>query len=118
MALSLHVVRELLFPTFFALAGLTLISILAELFAYSDLVVNRGCGLREVSGIALLRALPMVGRAIPYSVMIGALVALGRMVADREILVIQASGISPQRLVVPVALFAGAMTAAAIGITA
>src|SRR5262245_2996232 len=55
---------------------------------------------------------------MPYAVMLGAIVALGRMVADREVLVIQASGIWPPRLVVPVVLFASAMTAAAVGITA
>jgi lipopolysaccharide export system permease protein len=110
--------RELVFPTFFALLGLTLIAILAELVVYSDLVVNRGFRPSDVVEIAWLRALPMLGRAIPYSTLLGALIALGRMVADREILVIQASGISPQRLAAPVAMFAAAMTGAAVWITA
>jgi hypothetical protein len=38
------VVRELLFPTAFALAGITLLVLAADLVAYSDLVVNRGFG--------------------------------------------------------------------------
>ena len=117
-ALSTHVARELLFPTCFALAGLSLLAIVAELVAYSDLVVNRDFGLREVAEIAWLRTLPMVGRAIPYSMLLGALIALGRLTADREILAIQASGISPLRLIWPVALFATALTAAAVAITA
>jgi lipopolysaccharide export system permease protein len=116
--LGVRVARELVFPTLFALAGFTLISITAELVSYSDLVVNRGFGAREVAEIAALSTLPMVGRAIPYSVLLGALIALGRLAADREILAIEASGVSRLRLIPPVALFAAALTVASVAITA
>src|SRR5262249_719727 len=113
-ALSLHVARELVFPTFFTLTGLTMLAIVAELVAYADLVVNRGFGFRDVAQIALLSTLPMVGRAIPYSMLLGALIALGRLAADREILAIQASGVSPLRLFAPVASFAAVLAVIAV----
>ncbi len=116
--LSLHIVHELLFPTLLILAGLSLLALVAELFGYADLVVNRDFGVREVAVIALFRSVPMIGRAIPYSMLLGGLVALGRMAADRELLVVEASGVSPRRLVGPVALFAAVLTVVAVGISA
>jgi LPS export ABC transporter permease LptG len=50
----------------------------------------------------------------PFSVLIGCLVALGRLGADREILALESLGISGSRLVWPVVAFAGAMTAVAL----
>jgi LPS export ABC transporter permease LptG/LPS export ABC transporter permease LptF len=116
--LSRYVVREIAFPTLFVLAGLTLLAIAADLVGYSDLVVNRGWGAREVAKIALFRTTPLVGRVIPFSVLLGSLVALGRLGADREILALEASGVSARRLAAPVAGFALLFGGAALAITA
>jgi len=116
--LSRYVVRELAFPTLFALAGLTLLAIAADLVGYSDLVVNRGWGAREVAQIAFFRATPLLGRVIPFSVLLGSLVSLGRLGADREILALEASGVSARRLAAPVTCFALLFGGAALAITA
>ena len=113
-----YVLRELAFPTLFALLGLTLLAIAADLIGFADLVVNRGWGVRQVVEIALFRTTPMLGRAIPFSVLMGSLIALGRLGADREILALEASGVSPRRLAMPVALFAAALAAGALWVTA
>ena len=42
--------------------------------------------------------------------LVGALVAMGRLAADREILALEASGVSATRLVLPVVLLAGVMS--------
>ncbi len=112
-----YLVREILWPTILATIGLSLLAIMGELVAYADLVVNRGFGSGEVAGIALYRTLPMVGRALPFSMFLGALIALGRMAADGELGVLEASGISPRRLVAPVLLIASIVTALGVGIT-
>jgi len=113
-----YVLRELAFPTLFALLGLTLLAIAADLIGFADLVVNRGWGVRQVVEIALFRTTPMLGRAIPFSVLMGSLIALGRLGADREILALEASGVSPRRLAMPVALFASALAVGALWVTA
>jgi LPS export ABC transporter permease LptG len=115
--LAIHVMHELAFPVLFVVAGLSLLAIVAELVAYSDLVVNRGFGKRDVAMIALFRSLPAVGRVIPFSMLLGALIALGRMTADREIFAVAASGVTPRRLLFPVALFGAALALVAGAIT-
>jgi lipopolysaccharide export system permease protein len=77
---------------------------------YSELVINRGVGLARVSRIVLFQALPLMSQMLPFAVLVGVLVGLGRLASDLEILVISALGIEPRRLITPVALF-GAGTA-------
>jgi lipopolysaccharide export system permease protein len=112
-----YVVREIAFPTVFALLGLTVLAIATDLVGYADLVLNRGWGASEVGTIALFRTVPMFGRVIPFAALLGPLVALGRLGADREILALEASGVSLRRLVAPVALVAAALAVPALAIS-
>ena len=115
--LGRYVVRELAFPTLLSLGGLSLLAIAADLVTFSDLIINRGFGFREVAAIALFRSVAMVSRAIPFSVLLGVLVALGRLGADREILALETCGVSTRRLVAPVLLFAALFTVLGVWIS-
>jgi len=112
-----YVAREMAFPTFYALGGMTLVVLTKELLGFSDLVINRGLGIGVVGTIAGLISLPLAANMLPFAVMVGALVALGRLGADRELLVLEASGLSVQRLVGPVLAFAGAMTVLSVAMS-
>jgi lipopolysaccharide export system permease protein len=48
---------------------------------------------------------PLMSQMLPFAVLVGVLTGLGRLGADREILVISALGIESRRLIAPVALF-------------
>lgn len=110
------VVRELALPTGFALAGITMLVLAADLVVYSDLVLNRGFGAGEVAWVALYRLVPMLARAIPFAVLIGALVALGRLGADREIIALESAGVSARALARPVAAFAAGFAALGVAL--
>jgi LPS export ABC transporter permease LptF/LPS export ABC transporter permease LptG len=105
-----YVAREALRPFLLALVGLTTVVLLGDLIGFSELVINRGLGVGEVALIAFYEAVPVAAFIFPFSVLLAALVALGRLGADREILVLEASGISASRLVAPVTAFALALT--------
>lgn len=107
--LSYYVAQELALPTAFSLAGLTVLLLAKDLLGFSDFVINRGFGLAVVAMIALYEVVPLVARTLPFAVLIGTLVALGRLRADLEILTLEAVGISSRRLVVPVVAFATGM---------
>ena len=114
LTLYRYFAREAFGPSLFALLGLTVVVLTTSFLGYSELVVNRGVGAGDVGRMAFWEAIPVAGRMFPFAVLVGSLVALGRLGADREILVLEASGIAAARLVWPVVSFAGAMTILAL----
>jgi lipopolysaccharide export system permease protein len=110
-----YVARELVFPSLFTLLGFTVLAFAAQLVALTDLAINRGLETSDVAGLAAYQILPALARSLPFATLVGALIGLGRLGADREILAMQAAGIEPARqLATPVLLFASAATALAL----
>jgi LPS export ABC transporter permease LptG/LPS export ABC transporter permease LptF len=118
LTLYRYVAREALRPTIFALLGLTLVVLTTRVLEFSELVINRGVEAGSVAAILFYEAVPVAGRMLPFSVLVGALFALGRMGADREILALEASGIAPARLTWPVVSFASVAAVAALAMGA
>ncbi len=112
--LYLYVAPEALRPTLFALFGLTAVVLTQQFMLLSELVVNRGVGSGMVLRLAFVEAVPLAAQMFPFAVLIGCLVALGRLGADREILALESLGISGSRLVWPILCFAAAMTLVAL----
>ena len=74
---------EMVFPTMFTLVGLTLVVLTKDLLGFSDLVINRGLGAGVVAWIALYETLPLASQMLPFAALVGSLVGLGRLGADR-----------------------------------
>jgi len=113
-----YVASEALRPTLFALLGLTTVVLTKDLLGFSDLVINRGINGSLVAKIAFYKAVPITALMFPFSVLLGCLVAMGRLGADREILTLEASGVAAARLVWPVIVFAGVMTLLSVWLSA
>ena len=111
------VIGELVRPTVFALAVLTALLLIQDLLGYSDLVVNRGMGVASVAWIALYQTVPVISATLPFSMLLGSMAGLGRLGSDRELLAIEACGISPQRLIGPVMTFAAGVSLAAFAVS-
>lgn len=111
LTLYRYVANEALVPSLIALAGLTTVVLTKDLLGFSELVINRGVPARLVVSIAFFKALPVAAQMFPFAVLVGSLVGLGRLGADREILVLEASGVAAPRLVWPIVTFATAMAA-------
>ncbi len=112
-----YLTLEMVFPTLYTLGGLTLVVLTRELVGYSEMVINRGLSLGDVGALALFQMLPVVAQMLPFAVLVGGLVAMGRLGADRELLMLEASGISSPRVMGPVMLFATVMAAAAVALS-
>ncbi|MEZ4279956.1 MAG: LptF/LptG family permease [Myxococcota bacterium] len=105
MKLSRYLVSEMWLPALFATAAFGLVVLLTDLLGYADLIVNRGLDIGEVARIAGLQLIPTLARTLPFAVLVGTLVGLGRLAADRELLALEASGFSPRQLAFPGLLF-------------
>jgi lipopolysaccharide export system permease protein len=109
-----YVAREAVRPTLFALLGLTAVILTKDLLGYSDLIINRGLSAGTVVAMAFYQAAPIAALMFPFSVLLGCLVAMGRLGADREILTFEASGVPAGRLSLPLLVFAAAMTVVSV----
>jgi len=89
---------------------LTILILTKDLLRFSDLIINRGFGIGVVAQISLYELVPLVAHTLPFAVLIGALVGLGRLRMDREILALEAAGTSSRQLVIPVSLFAAVVS--------
>jgi LPS export ABC transporter permease LptG len=103
-----YLARELLVTTCFALGGFTLVVLTKDFTGYSELVINRGAGIAQVGSIIFFQSLPLMSQMLPFAVLVGGLVGLGRLSNDLEIMVMSALAIEPRQLVAPVALFGAA----------
>ena len=104
--LSRYLVSEMLLPSLYATAAFGLVVLLTDLLGYAELIVNRGLSTSEVAQIAVLQLIPTLARTLPFAVLVGSLVGLGRLSADRELLALEASGLSARQLARPGLLFA------------
>ena len=97
-------------PTFLLGLGVfTFVFLLNEILRYAQILIAQGASLSSVVGI-LINLLPSVlCLTIPMGVLLGILIALGRLAADSEIIALRASGVSLYRLLRPI------MVAATIG---
>jgi LPS export ABC transporter permease LptG len=104
-------------PSLFALVAFGLVVLLTDLLGYAELIVNRGLGAREVAQIAGLQLIPTLARTLPFAVLVGSLVGLGRLSADRELLALETCGFSARQLAWPGLLFAFGATLLSIALT-
>jgi len=104
-----YVSRELLLPSLLALLGLGFVVLAKNVLGWADLVANRGVALGVVARIAALQVVPVAAQLLPFALLLGALIGLGRLREDREIVALEAGGLPPHRLAGPLLAVAAAV---------
>ena len=99
-----YVIREVLWPFVIGLLVFTFMLIIPYLIEYAESFISKGVPVPvvlRVMGTLLPSALALT---IPMSLLLGLLVAFGRLSADREFVALQACGVSLFHLMRPVGL--------------
>jgi LPS export ABC transporter permease LptF/LPS export ABC transporter permease LptG len=100
-----YVIREILLPFAIALLVLTFVLIIPFIIEQAEQFIQKGVAWSTILQ-AMATLLPAtLGLTIPMALLIAALIGLGRLASDREIVVLMACGVSPYRLLRPVMLF-------------
>ncbi|OFW02950.1 MAG: LPS export ABC transporter permease LptF [Acidobacteria bacterium RIFCSPLOWO2_02_FULL_68_18] len=97
-----YIVREVLWPFVIGLLVFTFMLIIPYLIEYAESFISKGVPVPvvlRVMGTLLPSALALT---VPMSLLLGLLVAFGRLSADREFVALQACGVSLFRLMRPV----------------
>lgn len=96
------IAREAVLPSVLALLGLSLAALTKSLLGLSDLLINRGLSPEDTAALVGFEIVVLAARILPFAVLLGALIALGRLAADKELLALESCGVSPGRLIGPI----------------
>src|SRR5687767_15012826 len=101
-----YVIREVLWPFVIGLLVFTFMLIIPYLIEYAESFISKGVATLVVLRIMATLLPSTLALTIPMSLLLGLLVAFGRLSADREFVAMQACGVSLYRLFRPVSVVA------------
>ncbi len=106
-----YVLRELLVPTFIGFGLFTFFLLMHFLLELAELIIRFQVSAADVGRLFLYNVPHIIVLTVPMAVLVGGLIAFGRMSADSEIIAMRSGGISMYQLAVPVLLLASLATA-------
>ncbi len=112
--LDRYVLREVLPPLVLALLVFTFLLTIDPIMRYAEPLLARGVGVLDVGRLILTLVPQALGIALPVALLVGLLIAFGRLSGDREIVAMLAGGISLYRLLRPVLLISVVVAASTL----
>ncbi|MGB2715783.1 MAG: LptF/LptG family permease [Vicinamibacterales bacterium] len=104
--LDRYVIREIIPPMILALLIFTFLLTLPPFMQHLENLLAKGAGVTTVARLLWTLVPQALGLTIPMALLVGILVGLGRLSADREAVALLACGISPYRLLRPIGALA------------
>jgi LPS export ABC transporter permease LptF/LPS export ABC transporter permease LptG len=104
--LDRYIIRELLLPFLIGLLVFTFLLLIQPLAEQGERLIAKGVSWQLVARVLLTLVPQALAVTIPIALLIGLLIAFGRLSADRESVALQACGISIYRMLRPVLLIA------------
>lgn len=103
--LDRYLAKEILLPFVAGVLFLTQLLLATQLLSQAEVLFGSGVALADLAAI-LVSILPhALGYVLPIAFLLGAVLGVGRLADDREVMALAAAGVSPARLVrVPLAL--------------
>ena len=99
-----YIIREVVPPFLLSLLILTFLLVLPPVMEHLEKLLAKGVSWTTAARIIWTAVPQAAGLTIPMSLLVGLLVGLGRLSADREAVALLACGVSPYRLLRPVGL--------------
>ena len=96
--LDRYLAREILLPFTAGLVFLTQLLIATQLLAQSEVLLGSGVSAVDIAWVALALTPHFLGYVLPIAFLLGAVLGVGRLAEDREVIALGAAGISPLRL--------------------
>lgn len=103
--LTRYILRELLPPTLLGFGFYTFIILMNQLFDFAEMIIKRSLPFRIVLELLALALPHIVVLTIPMALLVGILIAVGRLSADSEIIAMQSAGLSTGSIYRPVFYF-------------
>lgn len=100
--LDRYLLRELAFPFLIALVGFLIFILLNLILGLRDFMLDRSISLWTILELLAYQLPFFLVLSLPVATLFAIFLALGRLVHDREIIALQASGLSLKRIVLPI----------------
>jgi LPS export ABC transporter permease LptG/LPS export ABC transporter permease LptF len=110
--LDRYLVREIVVPFCLWLLLLTFVLMMPPIMQYAEQLIAKGVSWPIIVRVLLTLVPQALGITIPMALLLGVLIGLGRLSADREFVVLQACGVSLFRVLRPIIVLAVAAWAA------
>lgn len=104
--LTRYVLKEHVGPFLFAFLIITFVLIIDFIPHMLEMIIGKDLSTWTVLKLLVLNLAWMLALAVPMAVLVGTLMAFGRLTADKEILAIKSLGIDLFRLMIPVIIVA------------
>jgi lipopolysaccharide export system permease protein len=101
--LDRYIIRETIMPTFIGLLVFSFVLEIPVILREGEELIVKGASWSVVAKVLVTLLPQSLGVTIPMALLLGLLIALGRLSADRESVALQACGVSLYRLLRPVA---------------
>lgn len=112
--LDRYLAREILLPMAAGLLFLTQLLLATQLLSQASILFGAGVGLLDVGRVILYLLPYFIGFVLPVAFLLGVVLGVSRLAADREVVAMGAAGLSPLRLLrVPLLL---SLVTAALGL--
>jgi LPS export ABC transporter permease LptF/LPS export ABC transporter permease LptG len=112
-----YIFRQIFSHSFLGLGVFTFVFFVPQLVRLMDLVVRHPGSWLDIAILFLSTFPGILSLTVPMGVLIGVLIALGRMSADSELIAMSALGMGRRRFLVPVGTFALGATAITFAMT-
>src|SRR5512139_2273648 len=116
--LDSYIVREMLAPSAIGLLVFTFVLLIDQIPRLLAVLVARSADLTTILRVFVNLLPSILAVTLPMAFLLGVLLAFGRLASDSEIIALRAVGVSPSRLLVPVALLSLVMTSVTFYINA
>jgi len=108
--LTVYLLRELIVPTLMGFGLFTFFLLMNYLLTLAELIFRDGVGVADVGRIFLYSVPHTIVLTVPMAVLVGGLVAFGRLSADAEIIAMRSGGVSLYQLAAPILILGLAAT--------
>jgi LPS export ABC transporter permease LptF/LPS export ABC transporter permease LptG len=112
-----YIFRQVFSHTFLGLAIFTFVFFVPQLVRLMDLIVRHPGSWSTISILFLSTFPAILSLTLPMGVLVGVLIALGRLSADSELIAMTALGMGRRRLLIPVGILAVGATAITFAMT-
>jgi len=103
--LDRYILKEMVGPTALGFGFYTFIILMTRLFDFAEMIIKRSLPVTTVIRLLAWSLPNIVVLTIPMSLLVGILIAVGRLSADSEIIAMRSSGISTRAIYRPVFYF-------------